>query len=565
LYGNTKNKYFNAEIDQKRYMKHQKKDKSRETVNDPSTASSVKSKVPFIILGIVTAIVVLVRLRLLSVPLERDEGEYAYMGQSLLQGIQPYAEAYNMKLPGMYYLYALIMSIFGQTPSGIHLGLLLFHLGSVAMLFLIGKRLSDAGTGAIAAASFSLLSLAPWTYGLAAHASHFIAFFSLAGLLFLLKAAEKQKIALYLTAGVMFGIAFIVKQQAAFFLLFGGLSVLLWELKRKPKNIPVSGIHIGAFTLGAVLPYTAVVLTAVMTGTFEQFWHWTVSYANQYVGINDFGKGMQLFSGSFKAVTTGVAGFWVLSLLGLAAIWMKAGKPNTRQTVLLFALFAFFSICPGLYFRNHYFIALFPALGLLVAAALRFVEERLGKNGFAASTIVFTGLILFTLYTFSDFYFKYSPADVCARMYGRNPFQESVKVAQFLQNNSAPSDRIAVFGSEPQIYFYSKRKAATGYLYTYPMMENQPYHLDMQKDMIAELEGNKPRYIVVINSNISWLAGPQSDNYIMKWFETYSAANYHLVGLVDMVSPIDARYVWKQDLANYQMQGKENIQIMERN
>jgi hypothetical protein len=42
------------------------------------------------------------RLRLLDVPLDRDEGEYAYIGQLLLQGIPPYAQAYNFKLPGIY-------------------------------------------------------------------------------------------------------------------------------------------------------------------------------------------------------------------------------------------------------------------------------------------------------------------------------------------------------------------------------------------------------------------------------------------------------------------------------
>lgn len=549
-------------------MKHQKQHKSQKTATVVAVQSTFKHKIPFIIFGIVMALVVLIRIRFLSVPLERDEGEYAYMGQSLLNGILPYSEAYNMKLPGMYYLYALIMRIFGQTPVGIHIGLLLFHLGSVAILFLIGKKLLGAASGAFAAASFAILTLVPWTYGFAAHASHFIAFFSLAGLLVLLKASENPRVGLFVAAGLCFGMAFIVKQQAVFLLLFGGLLVLLRAFRRDPRNLFATMFNIGGFTLGAVLPYFAVVLTALMTGTFDQFWHWTVSYANQYVGINNLDKGVQMFSGSFKAITTGVMGLWALGLAGIVALFFSDIKPNVRQTILLFGLLAFLSICPGLYFRNHYFIALFPALGLLIAAALRFPEERVNgwkQYGIAGSALLFSILVLFSLYTFSDFYFKYSPAELCARMYGRNPFQESLKVAQFLQNNSAPQDRIAVFGSEPQIYFYSKRKAATGYLYTYPLMENQPYHRDMQKDMISELEGNKPRYIVVVNSNISWLAGPQSDNYIMKWFETYAAANYHLVGLVDMVSPVDARYVWKQDLVSYQMQAKENIQIMERN
>src|SRR5713101_1126437 len=75
-------------------------------------------------------IVALIRIRLLAIPLERDEGEYAYAGQLMLQGIPPYKLAYNMKFPGIYAAYALIMALFGQTPVGIHMGLLLINLAT---------------------------------------------------------------------------------------------------------------------------------------------------------------------------------------------------------------------------------------------------------------------------------------------------------------------------------------------------------------------------------------------------------------------------------------------------
>jgi len=39
---------------------------------------------------IVLGLVIAIRIRLLGIPLERDEGEYAYAGQLMLQGIPPY-------------------------------------------------------------------------------------------------------------------------------------------------------------------------------------------------------------------------------------------------------------------------------------------------------------------------------------------------------------------------------------------------------------------------------------------------------------------------------------------
>src|ERR1041384_2963926 len=100
-----------------------------------------------------------VRLRLRDMPLERDEGEYAYAGQLMLQGIPPYKLAYNMKLPGTYAAYAVIMAVFGQSPSGIHLGLTVVNAASIILMFLIGRRLLDDVAGVAAATAYAFMSL----------------------------------------------------------------------------------------------------------------------------------------------------------------------------------------------------------------------------------------------------------------------------------------------------------------------------------------------------------------------------------------------------------------------
>src|SRR2546423_14175128 len=124
---------------------------------------------------IVSAVILLslfVRFRLRDMPLERDEGEYAYAGQLMLQGIPPYRLAYNMKFPGVYAAYALIMWIFGQTSIGIHLGLLIVNIANIVIVFLIARRLIGLIAGIAAAASYTILSASPSVLGLAAHATH---------------------------------------------------------------------------------------------------------------------------------------------------------------------------------------------------------------------------------------------------------------------------------------------------------------------------------------------------------------------------------------------------------
>src|SRR6516162_3361469 len=154
----------------------------------PSCLEWARRNRAWLIVGLAILFVVFVRLRLRDMPLERDEGEYAYAGQLMLQGVPPYKEAYNMKLPGTYAAYALIMAVFGQTPTGIHLGVMLVNVASIILVFLLGRKLLDETAGVVAAVCFALLSASPSVLGLAGHATHFVTLFALLGVLLLLRA-----------------------------------------------------------------------------------------------------------------------------------------------------------------------------------------------------------------------------------------------------------------------------------------------------------------------------------------------------------------------------------------
>src|SRR5712692_993309 len=110
----------------------------------------------WVLLAAVIGLIVLIRIRLLAIPLERDEGEYAYAGQLMLQGVPPYKLAYNMKFPGTYATYAVIMSVFGQTTTGIHLGLLVLNAAAIVLIFLLGLRLASSIAGIAAAATYAV-------------------------------------------------------------------------------------------------------------------------------------------------------------------------------------------------------------------------------------------------------------------------------------------------------------------------------------------------------------------------------------------------------------------------
>src|SRR6185436_7571265 len=83
---------------------------------------------PYVWLIAVVAVVALLRIRFLNMPLEREEGGFAYMARLILDGVPPYTQAYDIRPPGIYLLYAGFQQIFGDTARGIHIGLMVFNL-----------------------------------------------------------------------------------------------------------------------------------------------------------------------------------------------------------------------------------------------------------------------------------------------------------------------------------------------------------------------------------------------------------------------------------------------------
>ena len=187
-------------------------------------------------LGLIFLFVVAVRTRLLDLPFERDEGEYAYLGQLIRHGIAPYGIAYNMKLPGTHFMYALIMSLFGESITGVHLGLMLMNCLTILMVYKIGAKVVGSFAGVIAACAYAVLSLDMSVLGSAAHATHFVIFWAMTGLLILLYAVEKDNKPLHFTGGVLLSLAFMMKQPGVFLLFSAPATSLSMVFSRKAQQ-----------------------------------------------------------------------------------------------------------------------------------------------------------------------------------------------------------------------------------------------------------------------------------------------------------------------------------------
>ncbi len=498
----------------------------------------------WILAVIAFGVVITIRTRLLGIPLERDEGEYAYAGQLILQGVPPYTLAYNMKFPGTYAAYAAIMSIFGQTITGIHLGLLLVNAATILLIFLLGRQLVNSLVGLAAGMSYAVLSASPSVLGFAGHATHFVLLPALGGTLLLLKAADRQGFGLLLASGTLFGLGVLMKQPAIFFALFGAIYLVADNLRRRfrPEKIFLRTL---IFSAGVILPLGITCLLLWRIGVFDRFWFWTIDYARQYSGLVPFSQAPRIFFYSAKEVLATGWPMWTLAGIGLVAgLWDK----RTRTAAVFLLAFLFFSalaLCPGFYFRLHYFILVLPAISLLAGIAI----SRLSDFSVDRSIVVRFIPILILGFALAwpilaerKFFSEPSTAEASRIIYPESPFAESIRIAEYLREHTTRNDTIAVLGSEPQIYFYSDRHSATGYIYTYSLMEPQKYASQMQQEMIRDIERAHPKFLISVVMPDSWLQRPESERLIFTWANEYTAQNYTVAGFVNMVAPDKTDY-----------------------
>src|SRR5207237_3546498 len=106
---------------------------------------------------------------------------------------------------------------------------------------------------------------------------------------------------------------------------------------------------------------------------------------------------------------------------------------RTRAVFLTtFAFFSFLAVCPGFYFRPHYFILVLPAVSLLVGVAVTSITNRLRsvRSGLRfIPALTFAVALGFPIWHEKDFFFERSVPDAYRMVYGTNPFAESVKIA----------------------------------------------------------------------------------------------------------------------------------------
>jgi len=184
------------------------------------------------LLLLIAAVTAAVRLPSLFEPLwHGDEAIYLTIGQQILRGDVLYEDIFDNKTPGIYYLVAGVLALFGHAVWPVKLVLSFWSIGTVFVFYFLARRLAGEKAAAPATAILSLLTAPVWLEGNVYNSEILMILPACLGVLLGFSGRP-------FLAGLFFSLAMLFKVPAVFdfsaYFLFGSLSADKGSIRRAP-------------------------------------------------------------------------------------------------------------------------------------------------------------------------------------------------------------------------------------------------------------------------------------------------------------------------------------------
>jgi MFS family permease len=465
---------------------------------------------------------VAVRAPLFDLPLERDEGEYAYIAWRLAAGETPYLDWFDQKPPGVFLAYRAALALPGDPVVAIRAVAALFCAGSAVALFAVGRAL--LGTGAAVAASLLLvfLSADPMLQGASANTELFMVPGIVVAVLLTLRwlDAPRASFAAAVAVGLSLGAASAFKQVAVVNVPFL-IAVVAWRARRGDRVRRTVRFTAG-MAAGGIAVWGAILFWFWLRGGLAPALDAILFHNLQYTAdltLAERSAALRYFVPPLVP-SQGVA--WGLALVGIAVLAVR----RDRFPALFLAGFAAANAlgvsASGFYFP-HYFQQLLPAVAVLAAAAIaggaQGVASRARLAGGAALALAPPLLVTIGIW-------RLAPDEASRRIFPGNNFEVMPAIAAEVAAQTQPDDRVFVFGSEPEILFGARRVSASRYIFLFPVFNTFSDVAERQASVIAEVEAARPAAIVWMPLQSFYGRGrPQR---LTGWTNSFIDANYRL-------------------------------------
>ena len=436
-------------------------------------------------LGVSLLLVLLRAFQSICYPLGRDQATFCHIGQRLWEGKQLYLDLWDTKPPGIFYLYALIVKVFGTAMWSAGLVDLLWLLLISCFIFEFAERYLGTAPAVIAVVLHA--TWRDWSgYWDAAQPENFLVLFVFAAY-FQSSYSGKRRWLCDFLSGILFGAAFWLKYNAvAFipmllilpFLDFSPLESGAW-LPRFTLSVGDwmrrAGVWAAAFA-GSVLAVLGYLRWGGAWPAMKEIEFEVLPRYNAMAIERSVSYGLY----AFHQISKG-PGWWSV-LVAATAVLVARRTRNLPSTLPVFIAAALGALCTALQARlqTYAFETCYPFLAMLwgylgvkVFQAFRYLARKCWDRNFRVAAVlvwlIFANLVYlplpgeivqFRIYLYdleawrrdpSAFYIYYPWARPISHYGGQ------MHVIQYLRENSTPQDGVFIWGSEPLIYFLAHR------------------------------------------------------------------------------------------------------------
>jgi 4-amino-4-deoxy-L-arabinose transferase-like glycosyltransferase len=410
----------------------------------------------FAALGIIL-LTVAIRLPSLLHPQPIDsEAMYSVVANEIVDGGRPYIDAIERKPPLLFWTYAAIFKIAGEFNwKALHIVALVWTLGAMAGLYVIGRELFDCKTGLIAAFFYGVFQ--HWlTWKNLSFDGEMLMNLPIiwAWAIALRRSSSRLRPELF-AAGALLGAAFLLKQPAAIAAVPLGIYLLLPSYRTSRSLTPTNSIIQAAIlTLGFFAALGLVTILLWKQGILRDAFYWTI--ADHDIPHVFWQKGIVntlAFLGACLPLVIGA----IMACRDKSEIWTG----RTAERTALFGLLAASAIgaAAGARFYPHYYVQLIPPLALLAAPYYARLWSRTMQppHWLLRPAVAYAWLAL-TIIAFSIVHWT-------GLVQRRVPYE----AGRYLSTHSSPHDRIFVWGQSSEIYLDAHRRPASRYITTFPL------------------------------------------------------------------------------------------------
>jgi hypothetical protein len=502
----------------------------------------VKRTVLFI--AIIVLLTSAIRVPLLSIPFERDEGAYAYIAWRLGHHELPYRDWIDQKPPGVYLVYRLALSLPLDPIRSVHAMGMLFSAASACALFFLARRFLSVPLAGCAAVMFAILSADPRVEGTAANTELFMLLpLILSQLVFLSAVSEvRHRIPLMILSGVLTGIAVGFKQVAGvnWFFLVAMYPVFAAEGNRLRGTLSFAAWS----AVGAASVWGLLVIYFFSQHGLGDFIYNIFTQNFGYIRTRPWAPSRTLCLRTLATLSHTQALVWALAAAGMVALGMS-GRTKWLLFLAGWLVTSLIGVSASGFYFPHYFQQLLPVIslaGVLGAEAVYGARCWRKVPAWGRKAVLGVTLIILPAITIYPFIFTYTPAEAVRNIYPDNHFAEMPEIGRRIAQLTGPDDRVFIFGAEPEVLFYAQRVSATRYIYLFTLYG--PYR-DARERQIAvakEIVHARPTAALYLPNGLFYMPGTEqflnqwSLSYLETEFSPYAYLTVDQVGIGHIIS-----------------------------